>query len=455
MRTMTLAAATFAMGGALLLTQDVALAKGPLDIDAGSPLVLVKETPTEMDLTDFPFGLKEGVSENVRMSFEQEISIPEDEAGLSVGYVITLPTLEVEKDGDDKVSMTIPDGYSVSMTMSGDEDPVQFDIEGNAENQVLLFERDGDRMTYSGTADTFAFNLTSPQAAAQGVDFVVTMDAKDLDFRGEGAVDQDWTDMQNLDVSYTYTMGEIGYAVTASGQDDGQEFEMTGAAAAVAASGVIGDGRIEGTTSGEDLVLNVSKPLPVEASIGKLSSDIRVPTEPSPKPQDMRYMIGAEDIVLDDFLWSMMDPQGAFKRELNKVVIDLEMQAMMMISLFDPAAMEEAEASGMPPMIPTGAKINSIAFDGLGLKVDATGEGAMKGVQPQGNAYITVEGLSAFVAGARKAGMLGDQQAMMIEGMAGQLGKEGDDGELIFDIETDGAMININGAPVMPIPSMQ
>jgi len=43
----------------------------------------------------------------------------------------------------------------------------------------------------------------------------------------------------------------------------------------------------------------------------------------------------------------------------------------------------------------------------------------------------------------------------MIEGMAGQLGEEGDDGELIFDIKTDGGMLNVNGAPVMPIPGAQ
>jgi len=455
MKAMTLAAATFAAGGALLFNQDLALAKGPLDIEVESRLVLVKETPTELEMSDFPFGLEEGKFDNVRMTFDQEIMVPEEDASLSMVYTITLPTLEVEKDGDDKVTIMFPSEYTVSMTTDIEGDALQIDMEGVSEDQVMTFERDGDRMAYTGSAGAFGLKITSPQAAEEGVDFVVNMSGKGLNIKGAGAAEQDWTDMKNLDISYDYTMDEIGYEVLASGEEPDQQFEMTGEAAEVSASGLIGEGRIEGSTEASGMTFNVSKPLPIEASIGKLSSEMVMPTEPSPKPQDMKYLIAAEEVVLDDFIWSMMDPQGAFKRELNKVVIDLEMQAMMMVSLLDPAAVAEAEMSGMPPMIPTSAKINSISFDGLGLNVDATGEGELNGTQPQGNAYVTVKGLSDFVAGAREAGMFGDQEAMMIEGMAGQLGKEGDDGELIFDIETDGAMLNINGAPVMPIPGME
>lgn len=455
MKTIAFAAATFVMGGAFLFSQDAALAKGPLDIEVDSPLVLVKETPTELDMSDFPFGLKEGTFKNVRMTFDQEMVIPDEDETFAMIYTITLPTLDVDKDGDDKVTIMFPEEYTVSMTTSAEGEDLQIDILATTDDQEMTFERDGERMNYSGTAGAFTLKLTSPQAAEEGVDFEFTMGGKGLDVKGSGAAEQDWTDMKALDLSYDYTMDEITYDVSATGEEPDQQFEMTGAAASVSASGLVGQGRIEGSTDASDMTINVTKPLPIQASIGKLTSEIVMPTEPSPKPQDMKYVIAAEDVVLDDFLWSMMDPNNAFKRELNKIVIDLEMQAMMMVSLLDPAAMAEAEMTGLPPMIPTGAKINSIAFDGLGLVVDATGEGELKGTQPQGNAYITVKGLSDFVGGAREAGMFGDQEAMMIEGMAGQLGKEGDDGELIFDIETDGAMININGAPVMPIPSMQ
>lgn len=455
MKTTTLAAATFAMSTAFLLDFDGAFAKGPLGIESQSPLILVKESMTELDMKDFPFGLKEGSSKNVRMTFDQEIAIPEEDETVNLVYTIDLPTLDVEKDGDDKVTVTFPENYTVTMGFDVEGEQVQLDMEGRTENQTMTFERSGDRMTYSGSADVFEMSMTSPQAAEEGVEFLFTMGGKGFSMTGEGAAEQDWTDMKALDVSYDYTMEEFDFAATASGDQPDQEFEMTGEGKEIAAKGQIGQGRIEGLSEITDFDVVVTKPMPIEVSIGKMSTEIGMPTDPSPKPQDIKYLIGLEDIVLDDFIWGMMDPNEAFPRDLKRLLIDFEMQAMLMVSLLDPAAMAEIESSGMPPMIPTNAKINSIAFDGLGLKVDATGEGALKGTQPEGAAYVTVKGLSDFVASGVKAGMFGEQESIMIEGMAGQLGEEGDDGELIFDIKTDGAMLNINGAPIMPIPGME
>jgi len=400
--------------------------------------------------------LEEGTSKNVRMTFDQAIPVPEEEGEtVDLTYEITLPSLEVEKDGDDEVTITFPDDYSIVMKFNADGEDIQIDMEGTAENQVMTFIRDGDRMKYSGTADAYSIAVTSPQAAEEGVDFLFTMGGKGLSIEGAGAAEQDWTDIQTLDVSYDYTMDGINFAAKGSDESSGEQFEMSGASGSLNASGQIGQGRIEGSSEMNDFDLTISQPLPIEVSIGKLSTDLGIPTDPSPKPQDIKYLIGAEDIVLDDFIWGMIDPNEAFPRDLKRVMIDFEMQAMLMVSLLDPEALAEMESSGVPPMIPTGVQIKSIAFDGLGLTVDATGEGALKGTQPEGEAFVSVKGLSDFVASGVKAGLFGDQESMMIEGMAGQLGKEGDDGELIFDIKTDGAMLNINGAPIMPIPGMQ
>jgi len=156
MKTTILAAATFAMSGAFVLNFDEALAKGPLEVESQSPLVLVKESPTEIDLKDFPFGLEEGTSKNVRMTFDQAIPIPEEEGEtVNLTYEITLPSLEVEKDGDDEVTITFPDDYSIVMKFNADGEDIQIDMEGTAENQVMTFIRDGDRMKYSGSADAY------------------------------------------------------------------------------------------------------------------------------------------------------------------------------------------------------------------------------------------------------------------------------------------------------------
>lgn len=459
MKTTTLAATAFAMSGFLLLDEGPAFAKGPLGIgeqQAQSPLVLVKETPTTIDMKDFPWGLEEGRSENLRMTFQQQIPNPEGDEPVALDYTVTIPWMEVEKDGDDTVRITM-DEQLMTMSLPGDDgEVIEFNIDMLYDNLDMSFTRDGDRMKFAGTADGMAASLDSPQLADEEIELTYKIIAEGLNITGEGAAEQDWTDMRALDIAYEYSLDSMDLDLKVAGDGTGgQNLSVLSTFGKTVADGKIGQGILSSNAEVQDFKLNVAEPMPMDVSAAKMAVGVTMPTEPSPKPQDIKYLLAFEGINLSDQIWAMADPGEAFPRDLKKLVIDLEMKAMMMVSLLDPGAMAEAEKSGMPPLIPTSATINSIAFDGLGLKVDATGAGELKGMTPEGSAYVTVYGLSDFVASAQKAGMFGEQEAMMVEGMAGQLGKPGDDGELIFDIKTDGGMLNINGAPVMPLPGAQ
>ena len=456
MKTTTLAAATFAMGGVLLLNQDAALAKGPLGIEGQAPLVLVKETPTEIDVKNFPWALEEGRSENVRMTMQQEIPDPEGGDPVVLNYAITIPWMEVEKDGEDSVSITMDEQVLAIMVPGDDGETIEMNVDVLYDNMTASFTRDGDRMTFEGSADGMAASMGAPMLEEEGIEMVYKIVAEGLKISGDGLAEQDWTDIRALDIAYDYTLDSMDLDLKLAGDAmEGQNMAMVMSLGPTTSDALIRDGQMVVNSETTDFAIKVSEPMPIDVSAAKMGIGIAMPTEPSPKPQDIKYKLELEGIELSEQIWAMADPGEAFPRQLERLVIDMEMQAMLMVSLLDPAAMAEAEASGMPPMIPTGAKINSIAFDGLGLKIDATGEGALNGTQPEGEAYVTVKGLSDFVASAKAAGMFGDQEAMMVEGMAGQLGKEGDDGELIFDINTEGGMVNINGAPVMPIPGPQ
>lgn len=456
MKPTTLAAATFALSGALFFNPDAAQAKGPLGVEGQSQAIFVKETPTTLELADFPWGLEEGRTENVRLVFEQEVPGPESDEPMVVSYALTMPWIDVEKDGDDKITLTM-DEQLLTMSFVADTDtPLEFNMDMLYDGLTATFERDGERMVFAATADGMTMEMSSPQAEEEGVDFTYKLAGKGLSIEGEGAAEQNFADIRALDISYDYTLDSMTMDIAAGGEGmGGEEFNMVGEFGETTSSALIRDGRMETDAVVNGIDFEMTAPMPIAFSAEKMAMAVGMPTEPSPKPQDIKYLIDLQNIELSDEIWGMADPTEAFPRNLARAVIDLDMQAMMMVSIFDPEAMAEAEASGMPPMIPTGVTINSIAFDGLGLKVDAKGEGALKGTTPEGEAYVTVKGLSDFVASAMKAGMFGEQEAMMVEGMAGQLGKEGDDGELIFDIKTDGAMLNINGAPVMPIPGMQ
>lgn len=451
-KTMT-AVAALAMGGAVL-TGPGAMAKGPVALEGGaSPLVLVKETkPT--DMAGFPWNLEEGRTEDLEISMSQEIPDPESDDPVSLDYTMMIPWVEVEKDGDDDITLTMDTMTMVIGLPGPDGETTGFNVETLYENMTANFVRDGDRMTFDVTADGLSMSMGMPEMADEGVTLKYLIEGKGFDISGESAAEQDWADVRSLDVSYDYTLDEMTADMSIK-EADGPGMAMTLAFGKSIADAKIGDGSMSSNVVMNDFEMVMTAPMPMEVSASKMEVGVAMPMEPSPEPQDITYRIGVEGLELSDGIWAMADPGEAFPREIKRVMIDLQMQAMMMVSIFDPEAMAEAEMSGMPPLIPTGAKINEIAFDGLGLKVDATGEGALKGIQPEGNAYVTVQGLADFVASAQAAGMFGDQEAMMIQGMAGQLGKEGDDGELIFDIETDGAMINVNGNPIMPIPSME
>ncbi len=452
-----IAVAALAASGALLTSESV-LAKGPATLEGGSAVVLAKETKAGLDMANFPWNLEEGRTEDLTFSMTQEVADPESAETVSLDYTIMIPWIEVEKDGDDDVTFTMD---TMNMTIGfpnpeGGDEPVEMTVEMLYDNMSSNFVRDGDRMTFKGTADGMSAAVDSAQLAEEGMELTYMIDGKGLDISGEAASDQDWTDIQTLDVSYDYTLDEmtLDFAITGEALD-GEDMAMTAAFGQTTADAVIGKGTMSSNAVINDFEMDMTAPMPVQASASKMEVGIAMPTEPAPEPQDIAYKIGLEGLELSDNIWAMADPDNAFPREITRVMIDLQMQAMMMVSLMDPDAIAEAEMSGMPPLIPTGMKINEIAFDGLGLKIDATGEGALKGTVPEGSAYVTVLGLADFVASAQKAGMFGDQEAMMIQGMAGQLGKEGDDGELIFDIETDGPMLKVNGAPVMPLPGMQ
>lgn len=454
MKKTIVAVAALAVGGAFLTSESV-LAKGPVSLDGGSPLVQVKETKAA-DIGNFPWDLEEGRTEDLTFSMSQEIPDPEGDEAVALNYTVMIPWIEVEKDGDDDVTFTM-DTMKMLMAFPGPDggDPIEVTVDILYDNLSSNFVRDGDRMKFSGTADGMSAALDPTAMEEAGIELRYMIDGKGLDITGEAAAEQDWTDMRSLDVSYDYTLDEMTLDMSVSGDEADMDMAMTAAFGKTTADAVIGNGSMSSNAVINDFAMDMTAPMPMEASASKLEIGVAMPTEPAPEPQDIAYKIGLEGLELSDNIWGMADPGEAFPREISRVMIDLSMQAMMMVSLMDPEAMAEAEMSGMPPLIPTGVKINEIAFDGLGLKVDATGEGALKGAVPEGSAYVTVQGLNDFVASAKAAGMFGDQEAMMIQGMAGQLGKEGDDGELIFDIETDGPMLNVNGAPVMPLPGMQ
>ena len=455
MKKTTLAATTLALTGALLADQNAAFAKGPKGIEGQqSQLILAKETQhTDLEFKDFPFGLEDGRTENPRITFTQDITLPEEEGSAAMEYVLTMPWLDVDKDGDEKVAITYPPEMKITINATspeGDEN-ITFDIDMISEDTVMEFVRDGDRMSYTGQAKAFSGTLNPPEEVKEEGEFSFTFAGKNMTMEGSGAAEQDYADLKSLDMAYDYTLESMTFDFIAKPEGD-TPVVASGETGEYSFNGQIGDGVLKGGGVMRDLTVTVKEPMPLEVFMGAMATKMEMPTEPSPDPQDLHYMIEFEDIQLDDSIWAMADPGEAFPRELKKLTVDIGMKAMMFVSFLDPNAMAESAEKGMPPMMPTNVVINSIAFDGLGLQVNAEGEGALEGGTPQAAGVLSIKGLEDFVKSAQEIGAFGEQEGMMVQGMAQQFGKEGDDGALIFEVETKEGMVVVNGTPVAPLP---
>ena len=318
MKTTTLAAASLALAGVLLADQNAALAKGPLGIEGQSSLlILAKETQhTDIDFKDFPFGLEEGRTENVRLMFEQEIASPEGDEKATIKYVMTMPWLEVEKNGDDEVTVTFAEQQTAVVNIDGpDDENVTFTADMTHEDTVMTFKRDGDRMTYEGSSKAFAAVVKTPEEIADKIVLDYTISGKDMKIEGSGAAEQDYADLETLDISYDYTIGSIAFAFDIENKDPDEEMppiSMTGESGELAASGKIGDGVLTGSGIMNDMAIKLMKPMPMELFFGKFATDMTMPTDASDEPQRVHYLIEAEEIQIDEALWAMADPGKAF-----------------------------------------------------------------------------------------------------------------------------------------------
>ena len=482
---MTSAAAVAALACALLGPQ-IASAKGPVTLDApAAPALVLAKVPEgkRIEFSAFPWDLQEGRTENPVMTYTQEIPGNEEmgqEPG-SITYTVAMDWIEVEKDGDDAATVRFsPDQVVIFDAQGGSEgESMSFEVDVTMPGNEFRFTREGELTKYEGGADGFTMNVDTPEALAeQGGKLRYDVVAEDIAIKGEGTTGMDLSNLAEADARYEYEVGSmtLEFDVMPPPKTDeeiaeieamNKEFEEMGldpistepeppvvgkgTMGRLVATGGIGGGVIEGTNEASDVRFEIAQPMPFEVGMKSMKTDVAFPTAPAEEPQDVRYMFSMEGIELSEGVWAMMDPEEALPRELNRLVVDLGMKMMVMKPLLDPQAMAQSDPMGPPPMMPTAVTINEIAFDGLGLTVDAEGEGDMTGAEgPGGQALISVGGFEDFIKNAQNAGMFGEMEAAMAQGMAAQFGEE-KDGKLVFDVKTEDGMIVVNGTPVAPL----
>lgn len=405
------------------------------------PLVLVKDTTKSgikgtFEPSDFPWDLPEGRTEDV--------VLPMGDA------VLTMPWMEVTQDGDDFVEIVTPEIRIADNT--GDEN----DGDAVIKDAELQIRRLDDTMAVSGFAKSIIIsdgNTEDVGIQFDGMEFTLTSSDYELALQAmeddaESGSDQMIEAMRAVNVALDYSMKSFGMKINST-EGGNAPFDMVVSSGPTESSLRFGDGRLDVSAKTTENAFTVNGAIPVEGEIDLVSYNLSMPVEASPSPQPMQFAMEIGNVSVSDVIWSMFDPKKIFPRTFDQAKIDMTMNVILKDSMFDNAR----GSRGSEALEPVDVSLTALELNGLGLDVSARADMEMNGEIPKSvSAFLSIAGLTDFMANAVEAGFVPQSQAIMGEGIALQFGKEEADGSLTFDVQTDDGMVTINGNPVAPLP---
>lgn len=438
----TLRSLTAGTALAMVLVSAPSFAKGP--IETPSQIILAKENVTVIEAADFPWNLEEGRTKNVRFEFE-EISL-------------VAPSMDVEKDGDDKVTISFPE-----ITSEFEEGSKDDGSELSGTGVVLQFERDGEK-SFAASTQADAIKILVLEKAVKDADGPVEIEMNDLEMSffadgteplyadGKTPFDYDGdeivTFLPDMTVSYEASLG--GMTMIGS-PEPGKRFTATAGQSNQRLA--IEDGQFDMVVKSEDVAVDVNADFPFKMSFGKMDYRLAMPIDVSPDPQSVQISFDARDLEVNELIWAMFDPKDLFDHEMKALNFDVEVEGIVKASPFDKKSREEFEDRTDEAFVPTRMTLNALEIDAVGLEVSGEGFVEVENDVPTDlSAFLSVAGLSEVMKSAVEAGFLKGPQAIMAEGMANQLGKEQPDGSLTFDVGIKNGMVTINDSPIAPLP---
>lgn len=421
--------------------------------------------------------------------------------------------MRLEDLGDGTVRFTMVPEQTMKMTMIGpDGAPIVTGYSFSAPDFEGLIAGTPDRLQQRFTATTIDAVVTpAPDAgvtemtiglAGTGLDLTYVSDLSDTGgalASGEGgfervAVTVSGTDFEDtgFESETTFTRPQVrlgmrpstaetilplGYEgmsqLTAEGgtfsmtgtDSDGQSMTIESANGPLELTGSMVDGQLEyaGKTTGITYALTVpGMPAPFAASLAEASGTFAFPVGALGESGPYRFAIALRDLNLEEPIWQMFDPGGAFERGPMTVAFDLSGMMRWTRDIFsDPAAMESAE----PPLAADSIAISGLEIAGAGARITGSGafdidnakvaamqkEDAAPGIIPvSGTLSLQGSGLNRVLDSAMNAGLASAQDLMGVRAMMGMftVPVEGTDA-VTSEVEvTPAGKITINGMPM-------
>ncbi len=414
----------------------------------------------DVEVAGFPFGYTTRVV-GPTGRFVQAMSSPLPDAGpLETVYEWSAPWVEarVALPSPNTARIRIPPVQEIVVTAPamGDMPAEVFPVTVEAEDMVVVATRGAEDIDFDTRTPRLAMRMTVAPGEGDGSGGAEVAYAM-LDMTVAGSMPQDWEGESPLPLAATYTIASTDMTM-----------DIEGGAAAPPMTVALRGGRMEGAmdwrgaamtgeVSAEDTAITVKSPAfgdaPLDIGIARIAGRSLMPAAAAPEAQPFAYATTVEGVTLSDGIWAMLDPEGAFSRDIERVTVDISGDAVFRALPSDPEAFVAASPGGFPIEVGT-VRIDALELDALGLGVTGEGSGDLSGGTPVGTATVAMTGFADFMNALVKSGRIPPQQAMVVQLMVESFGRMDGDGETVrFDMEARDGMIYVNGIPVGEAPT--
>jgi hypothetical protein len=345
-----------------------------------------------------------------------------------------LGDLAFQELGDGRVSVIVPDEYSLALQMAFEGEEVD---EGKID---MVIRHTGLEMIASGTPEKTLYTYTAPEMSVAFDQFFADDESFPMDFDSTMtalAGEFEMTDGDPMDIRSEFNAGEMNMAVAfttppgasetgagkltmsmsslsgttsgtmsniagmvglgqmieqglrsdsnlsyssvtfeATGSGDGQTFDIAGSSGTGQLNVGVGPEGLTYKGEANDLTLRAAGseiPLPdASLAIEQYAWTLDMPIAVSEDPQDFVIKMGLIGLSLSDMLWAMFDPGEAIPRDPATLIIDLAGQANWLIDVTNPEIGKEP-IEQMPGQIHALA-VNEVRLSLAGAELSGTGD---------------------------------------------------------------------------------
>jgi len=407
-----------------------------------------------MEIGGFPFGY-EGRITDPKFSLTQDVTNPDGDGQAQATVAWSAPWIEASADvtNPNSVQFTFPETQEILLDLP-ELDGKPLPITLTSQDMTITTESDGGDILFDGSATTMGSTFSLETEKSGTMELTYTMRALETSGRFEDVR----SGSERPRIAMIYSVDAFDGTGTIAGTPDkpGGRIDFAGGAATGENSSIGAETTAMATLDDFTGTFQGAMPgaPPLEMGAGRIEMKTRIPNAASPDPQAFGYRIGMEDITFADMIWTMIDPQQAFIREINALTLDLEGSAVFVATPSNTEAFAKAMQNGLPIDLKT-VTLNDLTVDAVGLKATGTGEGALEDGAPRGTATLAVEGFPTLMNSLVKSGRIPPQQAMVVQLMVESFGRmDADEKTVRFDFEARDGMMYVNSVPIGEAPML-